>query len=105
MPAGPSLSESTLLESGVRVPDHVVRTTVAGDTVIVNLETAQYHGLNPVAGEMLDALDRASTVSHALADLRGTFPDAADQVRADLCDLCRELSRRGLIELEPQRES
>ncbi len=42
-----------------RLPDFAL------ETVVVNLERGVYHGLNPTAGRMLEALDRA-------CDVRGT---------------------------------
>ena len=46
-------------ELKVRVPRHVVHRDFPAQTVILNLETGKYHGLNPTAGtDALRAGDR-----------------------------------------------
>ena len=40
----------------VRVPDHVVYRDFAEQTVVLNLRTGRYHGLNETSSQMLDAL-------------------------------------------------
>jgi hypothetical protein len=57
--------EETRLASRPRVPEHVVYRTFVNETVVLNLETGAYHGLNPVGGRMLAALDGADSVAHA----------------------------------------
>src|SRR3990170_1998979 len=45
-----------------RLPDHVVVRTFVLETVVLNLETGQYHGLNPTAGTILEMLGSGMTV-------------------------------------------
>jgi DNA-binding CsgD family transcriptional regulator len=57
-------------ETRVRVPQHVVHRAFPARTVVLNLETGKYHGLNPTAGRMLTALEqglRAPLESEALS--------------------------------------
>jgi len=49
----------------VRVPEHVVYRDFAEQTVALNLETGRYHGLNPTAAAMVDALRDAPTIAAA----------------------------------------
>ncbi len=69
------LSDQELLESRARLPQHVVHRSFVAETVVLNLRTGKYHGLNPTAGKMLEALEAAPTVGDAvpvLADEYGT---------------------------------
>jgi len=84
----------------VNVPNHVVYRRFPTETVVLNLETGRYHGLNVVGGEMLDALRDCSSVAAAADELAERYDEPREAVEADLCDLCGKLLARGLIELE-----
>ncbi|HYI38587.1 MAG TPA: PqqD family protein [Thermoleophilaceae bacterium] len=89
------------LASSVTVPNHVVFREFAQETVLLDIESGQYFGLNPTAGRMLAVLQESDSVQGALPTLREDFPDAGDVLEADLCTLCQALSKRGLVVLEP----
>lgn len=82
----------------VRVPDHVVYRDFAEQTVALNLQTGRYHGLNPTAATMLVALRDAPSVAAAAAHLAPMWDVTADEILADLLELCRGLESRGLLE-------
>jgi hypothetical protein len=85
----------------VRVPDHVVHRAFVNETVVLNLQTGQYHGLNPVAGRMLEALEREPTVQGAVRRLTDEFGEVStDELERDVGAFCADLLRRGLIELD-----
>jgi hypothetical protein len=85
-------------EARYRVPDHVVHRSFPAETVVLNLQTGKYHGLNPTAGRMLETLDRLGSVDEAAAVLAGEYGQPLDTVRADLAAFCSDLIERGLIE-------
>lgn len=94
--------ESVLLAARPRVPEHVVYRRFVNETVVLNLETGRYHGLNPVGGRMLEALERAETVADAVGRLGEELRDVAlDELERDVCAFCADLLERGLIELSP----
>lgn len=95
-----SPSDQSLLTSRARLPQHVVHRGFVAETVVLNLRTGKYHGLNPTAGKMLDALEVAPTVEAAIPGLAAEFGVGADQIQADILVLCRGLLERGLIEIE-----
>ncbi len=88
------------LASAVTVPNHVVFREFAQETVLLDIESGQYFGLNPTAGRMLAVLREAESVRGALPTLQDDFPDAGDVLETDLCNLCLALSKRGLVVLE-----
>jgi Coenzyme PQQ synthesis protein D (PqqD) len=82
-----------------RIPAHVVHREFPGETVVLNLETGQYHGLNATARRMLGALEEADGIEFAVAALAREFGVSRDQIERDLLDLCAALADRGLLEL------
>jgi hypothetical protein len=91
---------STLLASKVKVPQHVVYRSFPAETVVLNLQTGKYHGLNATAGSMLEALERADCVRDAAAALAADYEQEQGVVEQDLCELCQSLLERGLIETD-----
>jgi hypothetical protein len=92
-------NHTTLLRAHVKVPRHVVYRDFPAETVVLNLNTERYHGLNPTAGQMLGALDRLGSVEEAAGEISRKFKAPRTQVERDLTRLCGQLLDRGLIEL------
>lgn len=89
-----------LLSGTVRVPDSVVFRDFPSETVVLNLDTGKYHGLNPTAGEMLRTLEKVGTVATAAQQIAERHGVELARVQADLCALCDQLEQRGLIAIE-----
>jgi hypothetical protein len=87
----------SLLDSKVRVPQGVVYRSFVKETVVLNLETGLYHGVNPTGGRMLDALTNAASVREAAAELARVFDRPQPHIEDDLCEFCEALLERGLI--------
>jgi len=99
--ASNTVGETTALpEAKVRVPQHVVYRSFPSETVVLNLNTGKYHGLNATAGRMLDALQKATSVRAAAAAVAGDYEQPHELVEQDMCELCRLLLDRGLIEID-----
>jgi hypothetical protein len=95
--ASPSTSE--LLTARVRLPQHVVHRSFVAETVVLNLKTGKYHGLNPTAGRMLEALAAAPTAGAIVPELAREYGVEPAKVESDLIALCQGLLQRGLIEM------
>lgn len=92
-------------EDGVRIPEHVVYRSFPTEVVVLNLETGSYHGLNPAAGRMLVALEKAGGVRGAATALATELARAQADVEHDLLQFCNDLAARGLVVIdsaEPQ---
>lgn len=87
------------LDAAVHIPKHVVYRSFVQETVVLNLETGRYHGLNTTAGAMLSALESAGSIRGALQSLAETFPEAGERLEHDLLKFCESAQQRGLIEL------
>lgn len=83
----------------VRIPEHVVFRAFPGETVALNLQTGKYHGLNPVAGRMVEVLAASGDVDAAVTVLAGEYEQPRETIEADVRSLCEDLSQRGLVEL------
>ena len=71
----------------------------AHETVVLNLKTGRYHGLNATAGVMLEELDRGDAARVAAARLADRFERSLAEIEEDLSGLCRDLLERELIEV------
>jgi hypothetical protein len=102
------LSREDVLAATPSVPDHVVYRAFVNETVVLNLETGAYHGLNPSGATMLERLTTAETVRAAAAALAEYYRQPLDQIESDLCEFCLSLQERGLLVLsdgdKPQNE-
>jgi hypothetical protein len=93
-------SNVTMLAARVRIPPNVVCRAFAHETVVLNLETGTYHGLDPVGAKILDALERSASVGEAAAEIAATYQRPLSEIEQDVCDFCAELSKRGLISID-----
>jgi hypothetical protein len=92
-------AEFPLPTARASIPSHVVYRAFAAETVILNLETGKYHGLNSTGGRMLELLDRCESVSEALAAFASDYGKQPAEVEQDIRVFCNRLFERGLIEI------
>jgi hypothetical protein len=103
--AGAQSDSASFLRASVQVPRHVVYRTFPSETVVLNLHTGKYHGLNPTAGAMLAALERSACVADAVALLARDYERPPAELERDVRELCDALLERGLIELDERASS
>lgn len=84
----------------IRVPENVVHRSFQEETVLLNLDTGQYHGLNGTAGRMLAAMEETGSAERAAEIVADEFEVELDRVRTDLAELCAKLLERGLVVVE-----
>jgi len=94
------VAEGEIMQSRLRVPEHVVYRSFGEETVVVNLRSGKYHGLNPTAARMLDVLSGSPTVEDGVRELTREFGGVEEQrIRSDVLALCQSLLDRELVEL------
>jgi hypothetical protein len=85
--------------SVVVATDSQVSSDLAGEAIILSLQTGMYYGLNPVGTRIWALLGIPTRV----ADIRDTivqrYDVELDRCERDVLDLLRELAARGLIEV------
>jgi hypothetical protein len=93
-------SPPSLLKARIKVPQHVVYRFFPSETVVLNLQTGKYHGLNPTAGRMLEVLEHSDSVLDAAVVAAKDYDRPQAAIEQDMCDLCNSLLARDLIEVE-----
>jgi hypothetical protein len=87
------------LDDRATVPDGVVSRELDGETVLLNLETGMYFGLDAVGTDMWRAIrDTATTLAEALAAVRGQYDVDEATIRTDFLQLADELLAKGLLQ-------
>ena len=82
----------------IRIPQHVVHRRLVDETVMLNVQTGQYHGLNETGGRILEVLEETGDVETVVSRLAGEFGVDEELLRADVARFCEDLASRGLIE-------
>ena len=60
---------------------HVVFRAFAAETIMLNLQTGTYHGLNPTAGRMLETLQQHAVITDAAAIVAEHYDADAESVQ------------------------
>ena len=69
------------------------------ETVILNLQTGKYHGLNPMGGHMLEVLGESTDLRSAAESVATEYDQDPEVVQADFIAFCNDLLDRGLVEI------
>jgi Coenzyme PQQ synthesis protein D (PqqD) len=94
-----TVDRDTLLSARLRLPEHVVHRSFVAETVVLNLQTGRYHGLNPMGGRMLGVLNEAPSVRRAVEQISAEYEQDLAIVEADFVTFCVDLLERGLVEV------
>lgn len=91
-------SGSAVLDQPCSVPDWVVVRPFEGESIVLNMRSGRFHGLNETAVEMLEQLRTVERPRDALGALTVMY-DADERVIAgDLSELVILLRERGILE-------
>jgi hypothetical protein len=86
-----------------RVPAHVVSRAFEQETLLLNLESGQYHGINATGGRLLELIAEEGSdgnVGVAIDQLAKECVMETSEIAGDLTNFCLQLEERGLIELD-----
>jgi hypothetical protein len=72
--------------------------TLASETVLLNIQTGHYYGMDETGGRFFEVLREAESVGFAVDSLTSEFDAPIEQVRHDMLRYCSELLGHGLIE-------
>lgn len=87
------------LDRRAAVADHVASRALAGETVMLDLRTGMYHGLNPIAARFLEASTSMPTLAAAVTQLAKEYGQPAERIEQDLGAFVADLAERGLLVL------
>ena len=85
----------------VRVPDDVLISNLQDESVILNLDSERYFGLDSVGTRILSVLSTSDSIEAAYNTLVQEYDVDADVLRQDLLALVESLVDQGLIETNP----
>jgi coenzyme PQQ synthesis protein D (PqqD) len=84
----------------VRVSPDVLVSSMDGESVLLNLQSETYFGLDEVGTRMWNALTGAESLQAAFDVLAAEYEVEPDQLRHDLEQLVNKLAEQGLLEIE-----
>ena len=81
----------------VRVPDDVLISNLQEESVILNLDSERYYGLDDVGTRFLSVLNTSDSVEAAYEALRDEYDVDAHSLRQDLLKLVEDLVKQGIL--------
>ena len=85
-------------EARLRIPDQVVTRQVGDETVILNLESGTYFGLDPVGSRFLELLSAEGSLAGGVARMLEEYEVTETELQTDLLRLVEEMIDNGLLE-------
>ena len=89
-------------ENRVVVPPHVLVRHLDGESVLLNLETEKYFGLDATGTRMWDLVTASANIDAAYTQLLEEFEVEPQTLRGDLNDLMDRLIEHGLLQVVPR---
>jgi hypothetical protein len=83
----------------ISIPPDVLVSALAGESVLLNLKSEKYFGLDEVGTRMWGALTTSNSIQEAYETLLAEYDVEAELLRRDLSDLIERLAEQGLIEV------
>ena len=80
-------------------PEDVMLRQLDDESVLLNLDTGQYYGLDDVGTYLYGLIVEASTLEAALETALGEYDVAAETLRGDISALVTRLVEEGLLEI------
>lgn len=84
----------------VRVPDDVLISNLQEESVILNLNSERYFGLDNVGTRMLAVLGNSESIETAYESLLSEYDVDPQVLRQDLTSLIESLLQQGLLTVE-----
>lgn len=83
----------------VKVPEEVLISGLQGESVILNLSSERYFGLDKVGTRFLTLLSSSESIQAAYNALLEEYDVEPDVLRRDVTELLNELVEQGLVEV------
>ena len=81
----------------VRVPEDVLISNLQEESVILNLDSERYYGLENVGTRFLSVLNTEDSIEAAYVVLRDEYDVDAQSLRQDLLELVEDLVKQGIL--------
>jgi hypothetical protein len=83
----------------VRIPDDVLISRLQEESVILNLDSERYYGLDDVGTRFLSVLTTSDSIEAAYQSLSAEYDIDRELLRQDLVALIQNLLHQGIIEV------
>jgi Coenzyme PQQ synthesis protein D (PqqD) len=94
-----------LRDSIIKVGKEQVACDLAGEVVILSLQSGQYFGLNEVGGRIWNLIQEPKTVNTVFEALLQEYDVSPDRLEGDVLALLEKMAVNGLIEVENGKSS
>ena len=85
-------------EARLKIPEQVITRLLGDETIILNLESGTYFGLDPVGSRFLELLEAEGTLAAVIGPMLEQFDVTEAQLEVDLVRLAEEMLASGLLE-------
>jgi hypothetical protein len=85
----------------VQSPPHVLVRFLDKESVLLNLETERYFGLDETGTRMWQLVTAAPSIAEAYQELQNEFDVESEVLRAHLTELLGRLVENGLLQIQP----
>lgn len=96
----PSPLSTISFSDRVRIPDDVLISQLQEESVILNLDSERYFGLDEVGTRMLTVLSTSNSIEAAYELLLDEYDVDGQALRQDLTSLIENLLQQGLVTIE-----
>ena len=86
------------LNDSLRIPDNVATRAIGNETVLLNLDTGIYFGLDAIGSRFIELLESNGTLSAVHRLMLEEYEVKPEVLEADLLRLSDEMYSKGLLE-------
>lgn len=83
----------------VKIPDDVLISKLQEESVILNLDSERYYGLDDVGTRFLSVLTNSDSIEAAYKTLVKEYDVDSEVLRQDLLQLVEELVKQGIVQI------
>ena len=87
------------LSDKVTIPTQVMARTVGDETVILDLASGTYYGLDPVGARMWQLMSEGNSLNSVCDSMLGEYEVTREALEGDIRRLTEELQAKGLVSL------
>ena len=84
-------------QESINISPNVIVQTIDDEVIILNTKTEKYFGLDAVAKDMWELLDKHQNTQAVIEEMLQTYEVDKQTLSRDLDDLIKKLSQAGLI--------
>src|ERR1019366_9934865 len=93
-----AVTKELTLGDSVSVPEGVVSRELDGETVLLNLDTGIYFGLDAVGSDMWRAIQSSASLGDAVSLIEAQYDGDPAVLRDDLLRLVNQMLAKGLVQ-------